>query len=68
MNPVFEKARDVLAHSAAEGTLMGVMTVFFFGIFCAWAAWAWAPRNRERLDAAGRLPLDDTDARAGGEA
>lgn len=67
MNPVVESARDVLATSAAEGTLMGVMTVVFLGFFVAWAVWAWLPSNKETMDAAARMPLDDG-APNGGEA
>ncbi len=56
MNPV----RDAAA-TAAYGWLPGAMTVAFLVFFVAWAVWAYLPSNRARLEAAGRLPLDDGD-------
>lgn len=67
MNPVINEAKEVLAASAAEGTLMGVMTVVFLGFFVGWAVWAWLPGNKKNMDAAARMPLDDGDL-TGGEA
>ena len=67
MNPVINQAKEVLAASAAEGTLMGVMTIVFLGFFVGWAVWAWLPANKENMDAASRMPLDDG-APTGGEA
>jgi cbb3-type cytochrome oxidase subunit 3 len=67
MNPVINQAKEVLAASAAEGTLMGVMTIVFLGFFVGWAVWAWLPANKGNMDAAARMPLDDG-APTGGEA
>lgn len=57
MNPVFKAA----AAGIEQGTLMGVMTLFFLAIFTAWVLWAYAPSNRGRFEAASRLPFDDED-------
>lgn len=65
-NPLIAEAGTVLANSAAEGVLMGVMTVLFLAFFVGWAIWAWLPSNREHMDAAARMPLDD--ATNGGKA
>lgn len=55
MNPVIEAAERGLT----QGWLMGVMTIVFFAFFVAWTLWAWWPSNKETLDAAARMPLDD---------
>lgn len=55
MNPIFHDA----AQAAQHGWLMGVMTFVFLAFFLGWAAWAWAPSNREHMDRAARMPLDD---------
>lgn len=57
MNPVFHAA----GQTADLGWLMGVMTVVFIGFFIAWTLWAWAPSNREAMEAAARLPLEELD-------
>lgn len=56
MNPIYRSAADLLQ----GGQLMGAMTVVFAGFFVAWAAWAWAPRNRALMESAARIPLDDS--------
>ncbi len=38
---------------------MGYMTIVFFTSFVGWTLWAWWPSNKETMDAAGRMPLDD---------
>lgn len=55
MNPVIEAARE----GVTQGWLMGAMTIFFFTTFIGWTLWAWWPGNKDELDAAARLPLDD---------
>jgi cbb3-type cytochrome oxidase subunit 3 len=55
MNPVIEAARE----GVTQGWLMGAMTIFFFGTFIGWTLWAWWPGNKDELDAAAHLPLDD---------
>lgn len=37
----------------------GIVTAILLVVFLAIAAWAWSARNRERFDAAARLPLAD---------
>jgi cbb3-type cytochrome oxidase subunit 3 len=49
--------------AAAYGWVPGVMTVGFLVFFIAWTIWAYHPANRARLEAAGRLPFDDGDAK-----
>ncbi len=58
-NPVIAEAGQVLAQSSAEGLLMGVMTAAFLTFFLGWAIWAWLPSNRQKMEAAARMPLDD---------
>lgn len=55
MNPVYRGAAELLQ----GGEIMGAMTLVFIFFFIAWAAWAWAPRNRALMDSASRIPLDD---------
>jgi cbb3-type cytochrome oxidase subunit 3 len=55
VNPVLELA----AESVELGWLLGVMTVFFFVSFLAWAWWAYTPRHKAMMDEAARLPLMD---------
>jgi cbb3-type cytochrome oxidase subunit 3 len=55
MNPIIREA----VNSVQNGWLLGAMTVAFFACFAGWIVWAWAPRNRERLDAAARQPFAD---------
>ncbi|MEN0064736.1 MAG: cbb3-type cytochrome c oxidase subunit 3 [Myxococcota bacterium] len=46
------------AHSDL-GLLMGLTTVLFFSALVGWTWWAFSPANREKLERASRLPLDD---------
>lgn len=62
MNPVLHE----IASTTSLGWLAGVMTGIFLFFFSGWAAWAWWPGNRGRLEAAGRMPLDDESASGGG--
>ena len=55
MNPLIREA----AASVQGGWLLGVMTLVFFACFAGWIVWAWAPRNRERLEEAARQPFMD---------
>jgi len=56
MNTVFRAASEALT----AGWMMGTMTIIFMVFFGAWTIWAWLPRNRERFEAAARLPLDNS--------
>ncbi len=58
-SPLIQQANDALAHSSGEGLLMGTMTVIFLVFFVGWAVWAWLPANKDRMEAAARMPLDD---------
>jgi cbb3-type cytochrome oxidase subunit 3 len=62
MDPIIEMARQ----SLTQGWLMGGMTLFFFASFLGWTLWAWWPGNRDTLEAAARMPLDEASA-AGGQ-
>ena len=55
MNEVYRTA----AETARLGWLLGVLTVLFLACFLYWAWWAYAARNRTRLDEASRMPLTD---------
>lgn len=44
---------------AGLGWLMGVTTAVFFLTFLYWAWWAYSGRNRARMEADSRLPLND---------
>jgi cbb3-type cytochrome oxidase subunit 3 len=55
MNPLLHEA----AASVDNGWVLGLMTVLFFACFVGWIAWAWAPRNRARLEEAARQPFTD---------
>ncbi len=52
--------REAAASATDLGWLMGVVTVLFVSVFVGWAAWAYWPGRRAELDAAARLPLEDT--------
>jgi cbb3-type cytochrome oxidase subunit 3 len=54
VNPVYETAREVVT----GGWVMGLMTLVFLLFFLAWTAWAWAPRNRQKMIDAAAMPLD----------
>jgi len=45
-----------------NGTLFGVLTAVMLAIFVGGWIWIWRPSQRAVLDAASRLPLDETDA------
>lgn len=55
---------QAVASTASLGWVAGVMTAVFLLFFIGWTAWAWWPSNRARMDAAARLPFDDTDSSA----
>jgi cbb3-type cytochrome oxidase subunit 3 len=38
---------------------MGALTALFLACFMYWAWWAFADRNKARLDEASRLPFSD---------
>ncbi len=42
--------------------LRPLMTVILFSVFLCIVMWAWSGRQRERFEAAARLPLDDDDS------
>jgi cytochrome c oxidase cbb3-type subunit 4 len=44
-----------------NGTLFGVLTAVMLAIFVGGWIWIWRPSQRAVLDAASRLPLDETD-------
>lgn len=54
-DPVIQAAQQ----AANDGLLLGIMTVFFFGFFAAYAVWAWWPGNREHMEKMASAPLDD---------
>ncbi len=39
--------------------IMGVTTVLFMTCFVGWTLWAYSSANRQRMDEAARLPLED---------
>ena len=47
--------------ASALGGLGSLLTVLFFVCFVGWGWWAWSPANRERHEAAARLPLEGDD-------
>jgi cbb3-type cytochrome oxidase subunit 3 len=55
MNTLIREA----ASSVEMGWLLGVMTVFFLAFFLGWTWWAYHPKNKERLEEAGRIPFND---------
>lgn len=38
---------------------MGLMTILFLVVFLGWALWAWHPANRDRMQRAAAMPLED---------
>ena len=54
MNPLLSEA----SNSVEGGWLLGVMTVVFLMTFLYWLWYAYAPSNRERMEAAGRMPFE----------
>ena len=55
MNPLFREAAGFVQHA----WIMGVTTILFVACFVGWTWWAYSDRNRERLEAAARLPLSE---------
>jgi cbb3-type cytochrome oxidase subunit 3 len=49
------------AATAELGTWMGLATVVFVAALVGWTVWAYSPSRRERLEAAGRIPLEGGD-------
>ncbi|MFZ5480426.1 MAG: cbb3-type cytochrome oxidase subunit 3 [Myxococcota bacterium] len=56
MNPIYRDA----AESAQLGWLLGLVTVQFLLVFVGATLWAWWPSRREDMEAAARLPLEDS--------
>lgn len=56
MNPVFHAASD----ANEMGVFMGLTTLSFLAFFLFWVWWAWRPANAALMEAAARMPLDDT--------
>ena len=50
-----------------NGTLFGVLTAVLLALFVGGWIWIWRPGCRAVLEAAGRIPLDDTDGATTGE-
>ncbi len=55
MNHVLAQAGGLAQH----GWIAGVVTVVFFALFVGLIWWTYARRNRERMEQAARLPLED---------
>jgi cbb3-type cytochrome oxidase subunit 3 len=55
MNPVLKAA----AESVQFAWVMGLMTILFLVVFLGWALWAWQPANRDRMQRAAAMPLED---------
>jgi cbb3-type cytochrome oxidase subunit 3 len=55
MNPLYREA----AASVGLTWVMALMTVVFLGIFLGWTWWAYAPRRRQQMEEAARLPFND---------
>lgn len=55
MNPLLKEA----AGAVSMGWLLGLMTVVFLVTFVAWIWYAWSPANRELMDDAARMPIND---------
>ena len=63
LNPVFQAA----AERTELGWLLGATTLFFLLAFVAWTVWVMSPTNRDRMEAWGRLPLEDDLELGGGD-
>jgi cbb3-type cytochrome oxidase subunit 3 len=48
-----------ITRGSGLGWLMGITTTVFFLTFVYWAWWAYSSRNRARMEADSRLPLND---------
>ncbi|HEY0306173.1 MAG TPA: hypothetical protein VGC44_14465 [Longimicrobiales bacterium] len=57
MNPVLHEG----VRNAELGWISGIMTIVFIAFFVGWAWWAFAAGNRDRFEAARRLPLTNGD-------
>jgi cbb3-type cytochrome oxidase subunit 3 len=55
MNPLISEA----GRQSELGWIMGIMTVLFLGSFLGWTWWAWSARNRQAMEEAARMPLND---------
>ena len=55
MNPLLKEA----AENVRLGWVLGGMTVLFLASFVFWIWWAWSDRNKARMEADSRLPLND---------
>ena len=58
MNPMLRHISDT-ASATADGTILGVMTLFFLGFFLMWTWWAFRPAHRQAMTEASFLPLHD---------
>ena len=57
MNPVLHEG----VRNIQLGWISGVMTIVVIAFFIGWAYWAFAGANRDRFEAARRLPLTNGD-------
>lgn len=57
MNPVLREG----VQSVQLAWISGIMTIVFLAFFIGWAWWAFAASNRDRFEAARRLPLTNGD-------
>jgi cbb3-type cytochrome oxidase subunit 3 len=55
MNPLLKEA----AERVQLGWVLAGMTVLFLGSFLFWTWWAWSDKNKARMEADSRLPLND---------
>jgi cbb3-type cytochrome oxidase subunit 3 len=55
VNPLYKEAAQYVEY----GWLMGVTTVLFLACFVGWTWWAYSSHNRERMEAAARMPLSE---------
>ena len=54
MNPLINEA----ANTVQGGWLLGIMTAVFLATFLYWFWYAYAPHNKDRMEAAGRIPFE----------
>lgn len=55
MNPLKAEAALYVDHA----WIMGVTTALFLACFIGWTWWAYSRRNREHMDRAALMPLED---------
>jgi len=55
VNPLLREA----AGSVQMGWLLGATTVVFFACFLAWVWYAYAPKRKELMEEAARMPFMD---------